>query len=91
MHKDVSIHLCLFFVPCHSLSAQGISSDACEGDFGGSVNCLRCLPPRDITTLAPPSWQTLLNAFELSPFTISKKFQTQLLRDWAIALSCRKK
>ena len=29
-------HLCPFFVPCHSLPAQGNSSDACEGDFGGS-------------------------------------------------------
>ena len=33
---DVSIHLCPLFVPCHSLPAQGISLDACEGDFGGS-------------------------------------------------------
>ena len=52
------------------------------------VNCLLCLPPRDITTWAPSSWQTLHNAFELSPSTISKHFQTQLLRDWAIALPC---
>ena len=54
------------------------------------VNCLLCLPPWDITTQAPSSWQTLhnFNAFELSPSTISKMFQTQLLRDWAIALSC---
>ena len=41
-----------------------------------------------VTTRAPSSWQTLQNAFELSPSIISKKFQTQLLRDWAIALSC---
>ena len=34
-------------------------------------------------------WQTLHNAFELSPSTISKNFQTPLLRDWAIiTLSC---
>ena len=46
------------------------------------------LPPQNITTRAPSSWQTLHNAFELSPSTISKNFQTPLLRDWAFALSC---